>query len=306
MKKRLTLKSIIIRLILLFVMIVMVAISILGVMQRTGIELTQLAPTTASQSMGYVIKNCKGKVIVIDGGVEGDSANLLRYINEYGGKVDAWYITHPHIDHMGAFCDIISNNIEFPVSKIYVALNDEEWYEKYTDDGTINEVKKFFDVIDNEKIKSKVEQVYIGQTMDFENLHIEVLSGRNEEITSNSVNNTSMILKMTINDKSLLFLGDAGIEEGQKVISNLSTGKIKSTYVQMAHHGQSGVSLDFYEKVNPEYCLWPTPLWLWNNDSGSGENSGNWKTKETISYIENLNVKKNFVAKDGNKTIKIW
>lgn len=302
MKKRLTLKSIIIRLILLFVMIVMVAISILGVMQRTGIELTQLAPTTASQSMGYVIKNCKGKVIVIDGGVEGDSANLLRYINEYGGKVDAWYITHPHIEHMGAFCDIISNNIEFPVSKIYVALNDEEWYEKYTDDGTINEVKAFFNVINNENIKSKVEQVYIGQTMEYDNLHIEVLGGRNEEITSNSVNNASMILKLSINDKSLLFLGDAGAEEGKKLISNLSTEKIKSTYVQMADHGQSDVSLDFYEKVNPEYCLWPTPLWMWNNDSGNGKE----KTKETIKYIENLNVKKNFVAKDGNKTIKIW
>ena len=29
-------------------------------------------------------------------------------------------------------------------------------------------------------------------------------------------------------------------------------------------------------------------------------------SEKTIKYIENLNVKKNFVAKDGNKTIKIW
>ena len=306
MKKKLTLKSIIKDTILILALFTVIVISVLGVMQRTGIELTQLAPSTTSQSMGYVIKNNKGKVIVIDGGVEADSDNLLRYVNEYGGRVDAWYITHPHIDHMGAFCEIISKNLEFPVDKIYVALNDEEWYEKYTDDDTLNEVKAFFDVIENDKIKYKVEQVKMGQQMKFDNMCIEVLGGRNEEIKLNSINNGSMILKVSVNNKSILFLGDAGVESGEKLLNSISVEKIKSDYVQMAHHGQSGVNLDLYNKVEPRYCLWPTPLWLWNNDSGEGENSGPWSTKETISYMSKLNVKKNYIAKDGNKTLKIW
>lgn len=63
---------------------------------------------------------------------------------------------------------------------------------------------------------------------------------------------------------------------------------------------------ELYKIINPKICLWPTPQWLWDNNSGSGEDSGNWKTKETRKWIENLKVKQNIIEKDGNKTIKIW
>lgn len=306
MKKRMDFKKIFIRAILFLVLIVICTISVLGIMQRTGIEFTQLASSTSSQSMGYVIKTKNGKVIVIDGGVEEDSDNLLRYINEYGGKVDAWYITHPHVNNMGAFCNIISKNIDFPVKNIYVSLNDKEWYEKYTDDNTINEVRKFFDVIENDKIKNKINYVFAGQIMEYDNLSIEVLGEKNEDITSNSVNNSSMVLKLQVNDKSILILGDAGAEAGIKLLKNVQYEKIKSDYVQVAHYGHNGVELQFYDIVNPRYCLWSMSIDLSNNDSSNDKKSENLNIKETYEYICNLGVQKHYFAKNGNKTLKIW
>ena len=73
----------------------------------------------------------------------------------------------------------------------------------------------------------------------------------------------------------------------------------------MAHHGQAGASKELYEAISPKICLWPTPKWLWNNDSGMGENSGPWKTLETRTWMEELKVEKNYIAKDGNIVIKI-
>jgi hypothetical protein len=53
------------------------------------------------------------------------------------------------------------------------------------------------------------------------------------------------------------------------------------------------------KKVNPKYCLWPTPKWLWDNDQGNGKNTGPWKTLEVRSWMENLNVEKNYIMADG-------
>lgn len=73
----------------------------------------------------------------------------------------------------------------------------------------------------------------------------------------------------------------------------------------MAHHGQAGATEELYKEINPIICLWPTPKWLWNNDNGGGENSGTWKTMETRSWMENIGVKQNHVAKDGDIAISI-
>ena len=115
-----------------------------------------------------------------------------------------------------------------------------------------------------------------------------------------------MVIKMYVNNKSILFLGDTGIESSQKLIENQSENKLKSNIVQMAHHGQSGASEELYQIIKPEICLWPTPDWLWDNNAGEGINTGNWKTLETRSWMENLKVEKNIIEKDANTTIEIY
>ena len=61
----------------------------------------------------------------------------------------------------------------------------------------------------------------------------------------------------------------------------------------MFHHGQAGVNEDVYKVINPKYCLWPTTDWLWKNESSV------YKTDETKKWVENLNVKKNYIANKG-------
>lgn len=63
-------------------------------------QIIQLAPLEGElRMMGYIIVTNLGKVIVVDGGLYTDGPKLEKYIDEYGGKVDSWFITHFHSDH---------------------------------------------------------------------------------------------------------------------------------------------------------------------------------------------------------------
>lgn len=267
------------------------------------IYLTQFVPTTSRQMMGYGIKTKNGKIIIVDGGTQEDAEQLEKYIIDNGGKVDTWFITHPHIDHAGAF-EIISKNENIEINQIYMSITSKDWYIK-NEPSREKDIEEFFNVIENENISQKIVQPQIGDTIKIDNITAKIMGIKNTEITNNAINNSSMVIKMQVNQKQILFLGDTGIESSEKLIKNQGKA-LKADIVQVAHHGQAGATEELYKIVKPEICLWPTPEWLWDNNSDGTEDSGPWKTKETRNWMENLKVKQNYVAKDGIHSIKIF
>jgi hypothetical protein len=71
----------------------------------------------------------------------------------------------------------------------------------------------------------------------------------------------------------------------------------------MAHHGQGGVSKEFYEYIGVKRCIWPTPLWLWNNDRGEGFDTGPYLTVRTREWMDEMGVTEHIVEKDGIQKI---
>jgi len=140
--------------------------------------------------------------------------------------------------------------------------------------------------------------------MNIDGITIHVLGVCNPEITANPLNNSSMVLRFDDGHKSVLFLGDLGVEGGQKLLESPQAALLPSDYVQMAHHGQNGVGEAVYQKINPHYCLWPTPKWLWDNNSGAGEDSGPWRTKEVRGWMQKMPIKKHYLLFEGLQTIK--
>ena len=268
------------------------------------IELTQLHDNSASQMMGYFIKTNNDKIIVIDGGTVDDSKNLQKYINDNGGKVDYWFLTHFHLDHSGALTDII-NNTSIPIENIIYHECPKEMIEKY-ETGRIPQYELVHIALQNDRVKQKIIDPKENQIFEFSNnVNIKIISVYENDITENLGNNTSTVFKMNVNDKSILFLGDTGIQSSDKLLKN-HKNDLKSDYVQMAHHGQNGATFELYRTINPTYCLWPTPAWLWDNNPDGGEfNSGPYKTIETRDWMKQLNVKENYIEKDGDITIKI-
>ena len=267
-----------------------------------SVQLIGLSNQSNRQMMGYIMKT-KDHLIAIDGGTREDAQNFLEYVEKNGGKIHYWFITHLHDDHIGTFLEVMREN-KITVEHIIFSINQLEWYQE-NDSSRFDEVKEFFDIIQREEIKPKTHEVYLGETIKIDNVNCKVLATKNPEIIENAGNNQSMVLKFQVNDKSILFLGDAGLQEGEKLL-NMFKNELKSDFVQMAHHGQAGVGREVYEVVSPTACLWPTPEWLWNNDNGGGEDSGEWKTKETRQWMEEMGVLEHYIEKDGVFELKIY
>ena len=282
--------------------IIAVIVSIVRISNEHTIELTQLSDHSTRQMMGYILKTKNNKIIVIDGGTIDDTENLVEQINKHGGKVDAWFLTHLHDDHLGAFSNI-ANDKQIQIEKIYCSFNEYSWYEE-NEPSRAEFSKQILEILKQDNIKDKVEDVSLNQNINIDDIKIEILGIRNPEITENAGNEQSMVVKFDTGKTTFLVLGDTGIKSSEKLLKTQKE-KLKSDIVQMAHHGQNGATKELYEQINPTICMWPTPEWLWNNDSGEGKGSGPWKTLETRQWIEELKVKKNYVEKDGDITIKL-
>ena len=282
--------------------VIIIAFLIITIINNTQtVQLTQLKMNSGRQMMGYILKT-NNKVIVIDGGTKDDAENLKFHINKYGGKVDYWFMTHLHDDHLGAFTEIVKDeNVE--ICNIYASLNDKEWY-RVNESSRYDFAEEFLNILSDEKIKNKVHSPDLNEKLTIDNIKVEILGIRNPEITENPGNEQSMVIRFDTHKSSMIILGDTGVKSSEKLLNNQKE-KLDCDVVQMAHHGQNGATKELYQAISPKICLWPTPEWLWNNDPGTGYNTGIWKTIETRSWMEELNVKNNYIEKDGDITIEI-
>ena len=267
--------------------------------QKAGAHFTfwQLPNQTHTQMLSDVIRTGNGKVIVIDGGTAGDAAYLAKFLADLGNEVEAWFVTHPHSDHVDALREILKKPGNLRIGKIYGSLPSQAWVDKYGGESEQETLRQFNAVL--AATNRTVEELTPGQELPIDGVRIEVLAVRNEEIAANAINNSSIVLRVSDAAKSILLLGDLGLEGGEKLLNGPFGNRLQADCVQMAHHGQNGVSEAFYQRVNPEYCLWPTPKWLWENDNGGGKNSGSWKTLEVRAWMDKMSVKAHYVMYEG-------
>jgi len=260
--------------------------------------LWQLPEQTGTQMMSYVLRTPNGKLIVLDGGTAGDAPYLRKFLVGLGNKVEAWFISHPHSDHVDALTKLLPDPQGLRIGTVYASLPDQDWVAKHvpaTDD--IPSIENFRKAL--KETGQRTVDMQLGQTLTIDNVEIQVLGVRNPEITGNAINNSSAVLKVWDKTKSVLFLGDLGVEGGPKLLKGPFGGKLHADYVQMAHHGQNGVEENVYQAIRPTYCLWPTPRWLWDNNRGTGKGTGPWKTLEVRAWMDKLKIRRHYLSADG-------
>ena len=248
-------------------------------------KIYQLTNTTAYQMMGYVIKTDNGKVIVIDGGNKNQWQELYRVLKMVGTDVDIWFLTHIHNDHYTAMVELFDNHPEIKVKELWRNRNDGSV--EYMNQEQLDEINNWYSFEDRTDIP--LVEARLNDKITIDNVDIEILGVANPELTTNIINNQSMVMKLTEGDFSVIFLGDLGVEGGEKLL-DIQGDKVKADCVQMAHHGQQGVAKEVYEAIEPTYALWPTPKWLWDNTEYLGGTPGNgpFKTPEVIAWMEEI------------------
>lgn len=262
-------------------------------------ELWMLGSKTGAQNLSIVIKSPHGKLIIVDGGWEADAEKLSSLILQQGGKVDAWLITHPHEDHVGALCAILNDTVrKIKIDKIYCSLATPDWYRQVSPTGA-GIADQLLSVFTKLPVGTVTNNIGRGTEINIDDVNIRVLNNRGV-YTYNGVNNSSLVYKISVSGQSILILGDLAYDGGKDLIKTCTAAELKSDIVQMAHHGQQGVDQDAYALIAPTTCLWPTPAWLWDNDNGGGVGSGPWGTLTTRAWMDALGVMDNRSLKDGD------
>ena len=264
-------------------------------------KIIQLKNYTPSQMTGFIVITEDRHIIVVDGGNVGDTGGFLSRLKnaaeEYGCeyKIDLWLLTHPHDDHFGVF----RRFSEFlrmgrtdlpPVTRFaYFPLPDNFGLTEHPSLGyQLPEINAELAVT-----KVPLYTFKKGDKFEFGALTIEILRVTNPNITVNTFNNASCVIRFTENrgekgDFSWIILGDLGVEGGQELL-NMYPGKLKADAVQMAHHGQNGVDRPVYEAIAPRFAFWTTPDWLWTNTlPGQEAGKGPWATLTVRSWMEAL------------------
>lgn len=251
-------------------------------------------------SMGYFIITPQKELIFIDGGRDIDSELVKSYIDKFGGKVDHWFITHPHADHVGALLKLLDEENNLEIENIYYSLLEDEWY-KENDTRGYESTHAMIEKLSSPKIKNKVECIK-GQVIEIDNLKVDIIRISNPEITnSDNGNDASMTFKITALDidKSILFLGDSYVYASEELLEK-NKEILKSDSVQMAHHGQYGVTKEVYEAISPKVCFFNCSKYLYDNDSGTGFNTGKWQSVEVRRWMDELETV-NYKAFNGDQ-----
>ena len=260
--------------------------------EPSPVVLYQLAPEANSLLQSYVIKTANGKLIVIDGGVDGEGKDKVPYMpsalraiagvgeGEYF-EVEAWFLSHAHKDHTYELSKMLAeysaesnykiNNIYFDFPEFgsaeYPAQNGDmdaskivENVNKYGE--VIGKGENYYDQINGAFINT--EAVAKGLSLEIDGVKIDVLQTWDPADGTSNLNDTSIVLRFTIGEQTVLFLNDLGNIGGRRLLATYGDA-LKSDIVQMAHHGQGGVNKDVYKAIGANVHLWPTPIWVWNN-----------------------------------------
>ena len=240
---------------------------------------------TSDCGMLYAIRLRDNRVIIVDGGSSEQSTEpatdeFMARLSDLTGNpekitVAAWFCTHPHGDHMAFFCRMLRKfGSRLFVERAMFNFATTELVMPGLKSRLALSGRKFPNIraLTMERIKEnnpnvKFLKLHAGQKFDLCGAEAEVLLTHEDMHTRWKdkvywgMNETSTILKLSFEGKSVIFLGDAWIPNGNVLIGRYPFGSVECDFLQVAHHCIDHVE-NFYEFIKTEYMLVPEGRYL--------------------------------------------
>ncbi len=253
--------------------------------------------------MSFIIKSDEN-LVVVDGGNTCDADFLCTYVRSLGGVIDGWFLTHPHKAHIDALFSMLErHSMDLKIGVVYYNFPSDDYIKREKNDSIMRVTRLRKQLADK---SITVHQVRAGDVYKFGDIVMRVLREPDENLECvNLLDNSTVVYRLEADKKSMIFLGDLGEEGGKQLLENVQPKLLKADFVQMAHHGQRGVGRPVYDAIDPDYCFWCTPDWLWDNNNGSGYDTANFKTIVTRGWVSDIGIKKHYISKDGTHEVPL-
>lgn len=268
-------------------------------------EITQHPFPTFWGGEAYSIITPEGDLYLIDGGFQGeDGERITQLIEAHGGTVKGWILTHPHVDHIGAFLDYMGEHSE-TVERVYYSPFTKEFFEEEEDPEIYEVINNpnailFYEFLDMmEETKDVVEYVPMltGDKLEIGELQLECFASFSPD--RHDVNANSLVFTISYEDFVLLLTGDmteATLSDMEKQIPEDAL-LWDADIIQIPHHGyMAGIASDaLYQKTMPKYALLDCTVEEYENNSVNIQNH--------VQMVENLEIEvvRRFDSEEGNK-----
>ncbi len=268
----------------------------------------------AAEGMGFIIRLADGSFCLIDGGMgdpDGVDADKLMNIllAQKPAGVDkpviaAWIFSHLHGDHIGVFnCFSLAHHDDVVLEQMVFNFPKEEEVEKsdspYMLDDTIYRYTQFKKNLADFYPDVPVLKVHTGNRFAVRNAQFDVLFTLEDlypkSILNGGMNDSSLLLKMTVDGQTALWTGDFGGNSVKTVLNDFTAETLSSDLLQLAHHGMNG-TVDFYAAVDPAFAL--LPVW-----EGGYEHMRTLKQNKWL--IDSPNLRQLIVTGQGTWTIRL-
>ena len=191
-----------------------------------------------------LIKN-DNKYMLIDAGNISDGEKIEEFLKSVGcNELEYVVATHPHADHIGGMAYVINK-----VKVKNVLMPD-------IPDEIMPTTKTFINLLNAVKISgAKVYKAQQVSGFELGKAKVKVFSPKTD---FDSLNNMSVVMKITYGEKSFLFTGDMEKEAENNVLKEIGKNKadLNCDVLKVAHHGGSTSSTKpFIKEVSPKFAV---------------------------------------------------
>lgn len=257
---------------------------------------------TQHYMQSHIIRDESGAVLVVDGGTRNDARYLIHLLKDLTGQavphIAGWFFTHPHSDHMDCFFEVMQDlSDEITFDAIYCNFPSPSYFEGMESEEVL---KTFYSYAP--RFADKIVTLQTGDIIPFGSSRFEVLRTPDTAIEVNKGNNASTVIRLYLGSKTILLLGDLGVEGGLQLLKTCGKN-LKSDLCQVSHHGQRGCTREVYAAIAPSGCIWTAPDWLWDKEKSEFDFTRNLIEVEW-RWMQELGVKDHYVVHSGDVCIE--
>ena len=273
-----------------------------GEKTESAYRITQLPFPTFWGGEAYSILTPQGDLYLVDGGFQGeDGERIAQYIEENGGKVKGWILTHPHVDHIGAFLDYATLHPD-KVENVYYSPFTREFFEKEEDPEIyqiLNKAILFYEFLEvQEATADKIEYIpmKVGDILMLEQLKLECFASF--DFARKDVNGNSLVFTLSYEDFTLLLTGDMteATLESIRSLAKPDAAIWNTDVIQIPHHGYAGgiTTQALYTETGARLALLDCTKEEFENNSA--------QIHQTVQLLEGLEIPffTRFLGEGGN------
>jgi beta-lactamase superfamily II metal-dependent hydrolase len=229
-----------------------------------------------------IIIDTGSKILMIDTGEEENFSTISAYMNQKQySKIDTLILTHYDKDHIGG------------AEKIISTYDVENVIESKRKDSSLEYIAYHNAIINKGVNLTKLTQDY---EFTYDNCEFKISIPRKDKYVSKNDNNSSLIISMKCQGKSLLFCGDA---EEERIEEFIKENTQAYDLVKIPHHGNYLHNYwSFLDNIKPTYAVITC-----SNKNPSDERTLKALSENEISTYETKNGQISITITENNITI---